>query len=77
MDNRKTIYCPRCNRKIGSWDGKSTISNEYLCKKCKKLIVYEAKTDDLKICFVPQRNTSSGKRFYWGAIWLIATMGKI
>ena len=36
MAEQKTIYCPKCGRKVGIWDGKSTMDLYFRCKKCKK-----------------------------------------
>ena len=61
----KTIYCPRCGRRVGQWDGRSTTNVVVLkCRKCWKRIVYYTDTDELKMEPVPKRNCSSGVTFF-------------
>ena len=64
MAEQKTIYCPKCGRKVATWDGRSTINVLAKCKKCKKLVVYNIENEETKIKEIPQRTTSSGMRFY-------------
>ena len=40
MADRKTIYCPKCGRKVAAWDGRSTNNISVKCKKCNKLVIY-------------------------------------
>ena len=63
MTKQKTIYCPICGRKVGIWDGKSTMDLYFRCKKCKKQVVYHVCNGVLEIKKLPQRNTSSGMSF--------------
>ena len=63
MAEQKTIYCPRCGRKVGIWDGRSTINLALRCKKCKKQVIYHSCNGVLEIKKLPQRNTSSGMSF--------------
>ena len=63
MAEPKTIYCPRCGRKVGIWDGKSTMDLYFRCKKCKKQVVYHSCNGVLEMKKLPQRNTSSGMSF--------------
>ena len=63
MAEKKTICCPRCGRKIGVWDGRSTINLVLRCKKCKKQVIYHVDSEALEIKKLPQRNTSSGMSF--------------
>ena len=63
MAEQKTIYCPRCGRKVGTWDGKSTMNPFFRCKKCKKQVVYHIDSGVSEIKKLPQRNTSSGMSF--------------
>ena len=63
MAEQKTIYCPRCGRKIGIWDGRSTMNLALRCKKCKKQVIYHVDSGVLEIKKLPQRNTSSGMSF--------------
>ena len=64
MAEPKTIYCPKCGRKVATWDGRSTINILIKCKKCNKLVVYDVENEKVKIKEIPQRTTSSGMRFY-------------
>ena len=64
MAKIKIIYCPKCNRKVTKWDGKSSINPVAKCQKCNKLVVYDIKTEEVKRKIVPERTTSSGMRFY-------------
>ena len=64
MAEQKTIYCPKCGRKLGIWDGKSTMDIYFRCKKCKKLVVYNVENEKTIIKEIPKRTTSSGMRFY-------------
>ena len=58
------IYCPRCGKQIfKSYD----FIGSYLerkCEKCKKLVTYDADTGRIVMRKIPERNTSSGMRFY-------------
>lgn len=60
----KTIYCPRCGRKVATYDGKSTIDKIADCKKCHKRVIYRVATDKTELKDIPVRATSSGKTFY-------------
>ena len=64
MSGPKTIYCPKCGRKVATLDGRSTINISVRCKKCDKLVVYDVEIEEVKIKAIPQRTTSSGMRFY-------------
>ena len=64
MSESKTIYCPNCGRKVGTYDGRSTNNISVKCKKCNKLIIYFAEKDTTGIRPLPERNTASGMRFY-------------
>ena len=64
MAEPKTIYCPKCGRKVATWDGRSTINILVKCKKCNKLIVYDIEKQETEIKAIPPRTTSSGMRFY-------------
>ena len=63
-DMEKSIYCPNCNRKVSTWDGKSTINIITSCRKCKKKVVYFVDTRETILKPLPPRTDSSGKRFY-------------
>ena len=64
MAEPKTIYCPKCGRKVATWDGRSTINISAKCKKFNKLVVYDVENEKLEIKNIPQRTTSSGMIFY-------------
>ena len=49
MADRKTIYCPKCGRKVATWDGRSTNNISVKCKKCNKLVVYDIENEKVKI----------------------------
>ena len=49
MAEPKTIYCPKCGRKVATWDGRSTNNISVKCKKCNKLIVYDVESEEVKI----------------------------
>ena len=64
MAKQKTIYCPKCGRRVATWDGRSTINISVRCKKCDKLVVYDVENEKTIIKEIPKRTTSSGMRFY-------------
>lgn len=64
MAEPKTIYCPKCGRKVATWDGRSTININVKCKKCRKRIIYYPAKDIVEMKDIPERETSSGMRFY-------------
>lgn len=61
---QKTILCPKCGRKVGTHDGKSTMVKSVMCSKCNKLVTYNPQTNKTILVDKPLRVTSSGKRFY-------------
>lgn len=63
MAEPKTIYCPKCGRKVGTYDGKSQMNLVTSCKHCKKQVVYYIETKETKLKPLPQRTTSSGMTF--------------
>lgn len=64
MAECKTIYCPKCNRRVGKYDGRSTMNYIVRCRKCNKQIVYHVDTEETEIKEISQRNCSSGMTFY-------------
>lgn len=60
---KKTIYCPKCGRKVGMHDGKSQIDKSYLCKNCNKRIVYHVVDGKVEVKKRADRTTSSGMVF--------------
>lgn len=63
MAKQKTIYCPRCRKEVGVWDGRSTIDIAFRCKKCKVQVIYRVDNGAVEVKKMPQRNTSSGMSF--------------
>lgn len=60
----ENILCPKCNRKVGSWDGKATVMLKFRCKHCGKAVVFDPETKNTKIRPEDGRTTSSGAFFY-------------
>ena len=59
-----TIYCPKCKRKLGTHDGRSTIPKIIDCRKCNKRVVYHVDSGETEIKDIPRRNCSSGVTFH-------------
>lgn len=66
MENykNKKIYCPRCSRKLGMWDGKTQTNVIVDCRKCKKQIIYNPAIGNREVKNIPPRNTASGVTFH-------------
>ena len=64
MAEPKTIYCPKCGRRVATWDGRSKNNVSAKCSKCRKLVVYDTEIKEVKLIEVPPRIASSGMRFY-------------
>lgn len=64
MGDVRKIYCPKCGRKAMQHDGKSEITKSVKCQKCKKLVVFNPITNEVKNTPVPERTCASGKRYY-------------
>lgn len=62
-NERKSILCPACGRKVGEYDGRSTIPLKRSCQKCVKMVVYDMKTGNTDIKDLPPRKSSSGVMF--------------
>lgn len=60
----ENIYCPKCGRKVLTYDGKSKITKDVVCKKCNKLAVFNPENRTVVLQELPNRTTSSGARFY-------------
>ena len=60
----KVIYCPRCKRKVATWDGKSKINVRKKCENCEKVVLFHVDTQETEIIATPQRKSSSGVTFY-------------
>lgn len=59
----RKIYCPRCGRKVATWDGKAKTNIDAKCRKCGKLIVFHPDTEEVERKDMPPR-VASGIRFY-------------
>ena len=64
VEKSKTIYCPKCGRRVATWDGKTSINPIGHCRKCNKRVVFVVETQETIIKDLPIRATSSGKTFY-------------
>lgn len=64
MSDKKTIYCPQCQRRVASYDGRSSNNVIVNCRNCKKRVVYYFETGETIIKPIPIREQGSGKRFY-------------
>jgi hypothetical protein len=62
MEN-KTIYCPKCHRKAGTYDGKSKMNKICRCKNCNKRVIYHWLDGKTEIKPLRKRNCSSGITF--------------
>lgn len=60
----KIIYCPQCKKKVGTYDGRSTINLIIDCGRCQKRIVYYVNADEIEVKPMPPRNCSSGLTVY-------------
>ena len=64
MGMKKDIICPSCKKKIGTYDGRSTVNPIILnCRNCWVQVLYDIKTDKRTIKSLPQRTTASGVTF--------------
>jgi len=63
MGKPKIIYCPKCQGRVGYYDGIQHNNVIARCFTCNKRIVYFVDTGKLEIKDVPQRNTASGAVF--------------
>lgn len=59
----KPIICPKCGRKVGTYDGRSTIDQERKCTKCEMRVVYLVETGETIQKPLPVRYSASGMRF--------------
>ena len=64
MAEPKTIYCPKCGRKVATWHARSKNNVSAKCSKCRKHVVYDTEIKAVKLIEVPPRIASSGMRFY-------------
>lgn len=59
----RAIICPRCLRKVGTYDGRSTVNHICRCRNCNKQIVYHVDSGEVEVKDIPKRNCSSGMTF--------------
>lgn len=64
MEKMKSIYCPRCKRKVMKVRVNSTMDMFAKCKKCKVRVSYCPTDGTVVVTKIPERNTSSGMMFY-------------
>lgn len=60
----KVIICPSCLRKVGTYDGRSTINFAARCPRCNKRVIYNIKTGMTELKPLAERTTGSGMTFY-------------
>ena len=63
MCSPKIIYCGKCGRRVGTWDGKSTINVICVCKKCNKKVVYNVDNGTTEVKDRNPRPNSSSVNF--------------
>ena len=63
MARPKSIFCPRCNRRVAFYDGKTKVNVSADCRKCKKRVIYCIDRDEAILKDIPARKTSSGLTF--------------
>lgn len=61
---KRAIICPQCLKRVGTYDGRTTINPSAQCKKCKKLVAYDIKTEKFELKPISERTQGSGMRFY-------------
>lgn len=64
MGEPKKLYCPKCGRRAGTYDGRSTMNHAVKCGKCKNLVVYNPNEDRIYNAAVPLPTSSIGRRYY-------------
>jgi endogenous inhibitor of DNA gyrase (YacG/DUF329 family) len=63
MSEPKEVYCPKCGKKVGTYDGKASMNLVCRCNECRKKVVYDIKTGQTRVKPLPRRSTSSGVVF--------------
>lgn len=56
------LICPKCKNELMEMSGKNYLERK--CTECNRLVIFNPDTQITKIKRMPQRNTSSGCRFY-------------
>lgn len=59
----KIIYCPKCFRKLGEYDGRTTINVAVICRNCRREIIYDVSSGATLSKRLEPRKTSSGVTF--------------
>lgn len=59
----KEIYCPKCNKRLGKYDGKETDAKfyQFQCSNCNIRILYDLSAEQIEIKPVPYKITAFGK----------------
>ena len=65
---RTTIYCPFCKTKVGTHDGRTKTNVLCPCSKCRKLVIFDVEKMEAYIDSMPERASSSGKRYFSGGV---------
>lgn len=60
----KVINCPKCGKEIYKHDERGTMEIDLICVDCRKLVKYNPVMNTTRIIEIPERNSSSGVRFY-------------
>ena len=63
--NHKIIFCPKCNKRLGTYDGKETDMKFYQfhCANCNIRILYDLEKEEMEIKPSPYKITAFGKEF--------------
>lgn len=59
----KSIYCPKCGRKVMTYDERHHMNVSVKCTNCNKKVTYYPADDMVEINDLPPRASSSGVRF--------------
>lgn len=65
MAEPKAIYCPKCGRKVMTYDGRGSIPIDAGCKNCKKRVVYIPASNETKITPIPPRQGANYTRIWF------------
>lgn len=60
----KTVNCPMCNSYVGVVDNRAMSDKQFACRNCNILVIYRLKNGSIETKPMPERQTSSGCRFY-------------
>lgn len=58
---KRDVLCPKCGKKVATYDGRSTMNVLTRCTKCRKRVIFHVDTKQTTISNIPPSNTSSGK----------------